>query len=167
MVSICLQNKMSAHRKFCTKMPIKMWLARQRATSRAYSETDEGQPCKHCGWKKSEAHAKARHENQCGDRFDVLGMRQHQGNFISTTWADTGLREETELKYAKKNPGTVQAMTHLLQYSLLQIRNTAPTVPDVSLISQLLATNHSNCIFCHSLLSHGVRGRLRFTSKCT
>ena len=32
------QGSTSVHRKFCMKMPIRMWLARQRATSRSYTE---------------------------------------------------------------------------------------------------------------------------------
>ena len=102
---LALQRSTSVHRKFCMKMPICMWLARQRATSRAYNEFGEGRPCSHCGSVYSEAHARARHEKQFGDRFAALGMPKNQGIFIPTTWADTELSEETRLKYAGKYPG--------------------------------------------------------------
>ena len=74
-----LQRSTSVHRKFCMKMPICMWLARQRATSRAYNEFGEGRPCSHCGSVYSEAHARARHEKQCGDRFAALGCKKSRG----------------------------------------------------------------------------------------
>ena len=76
------QGSTSVHRIFCMKMPIRMWLARQRATSRSYKENGSEKPCSHCGSVYSEAHAKARHEKQCGERFAALGLEK-QRNFHS------------------------------------------------------------------------------------
>ena len=67
------QGSTSVNRKYCMKMPIRMWLARQRATSRSYGN---GKPCCHCGSVYSEAHARARHEKQCGERFAALGLEK-------------------------------------------------------------------------------------------
>ena len=58
------------------KMPIRMWFARQRATSKSYYEDGSEKPCTHCGSENSEAHATARHEKQCGERFAALGMEK-------------------------------------------------------------------------------------------
>ena len=99
------QGSTSVHRKFCMKMPIRMWLARQRATSRSYNEDGNGQPCCHCGSVYAEAHVRARHEKQCGERFAVLGLERNQGDFILTSWEDTGLSEEIRIKYSSKFPG--------------------------------------------------------------
>ena len=60
----------------------------------------------------SEAHASARHEKQCGDTFTALGMPKNEGFFIPTTWADTGLSEETRLKYAEKYHGCADPDQH-------------------------------------------------------
>ena len=73
---LTLRGSTSVHRKFCMKMPIRMWLARQRATSRSYNESGNERPCSHCGSVYSEAYARARHEKQCGDRFGALGMEK-------------------------------------------------------------------------------------------
>ena len=70
------QGSTSVHRKFCMKMPIRMWLARQKATSRSDNENGRETPCSHCGSVYSEAHARARHEEQCGERFAALGMEK-------------------------------------------------------------------------------------------
>ena len=91
------QGSTSVHRKFCMKMPIRMWLARQRAISRSYNEDGNGKPCCHCGSVYSEAHARARHEKQCGERFAALGLEKNQGDFIPTSWEDTGLSEEVRI----------------------------------------------------------------------
>ena len=99
------QGSTSVHRKFCVKMPIRMWLARQRATSRNYNEGGNEKPCCHCGSVYSEAHARARHEKQIGERFADLGLAKKQGVFIPTSWDDTGLSEEIRIKYASKFPG--------------------------------------------------------------
>ena len=99
------QGSTSVHRKFCMKMPIRMWLARQRATSRSYNEDVNEKPCSHCGSVYSEIHARARHEKQCDERFAALGMERNQGIFIPTSWSDTGLNEEIRSKYATKHPG--------------------------------------------------------------
>ena len=80
---LALQRSTSVHRKFCMNMPIRMWLARQRATSRNDKEFGEGRPCGHCGSIYSKAHARARHEKQCGDRFTALGMEKKSRNFHS------------------------------------------------------------------------------------
>ena len=75
------------------KMPITMLLARQRAISIAYNETGEVRPCNHCGSNNSENHARARHETQCGDRFEALGLPKDQGMFIPTTWTQASARQ--------------------------------------------------------------------------
>ena len=56
-------------------------------------------------------------------------MRQNQGELHLHNLGRHGTQGGNRTQIRKKNPGTVQAMTHLLQYSLHQIRNTAPTVP--------------------------------------
>ena len=99
------QGSTSVHRKFCMKMPIRMWLARQRATSRSYNECGNEKPCCHCGSENSEAHARARQEKQCGERFAALELEKNKGDFIPTSWDDTGLSEEIIIKYASKFPG--------------------------------------------------------------
>ena len=103
------QGSTSVHRIFCMKMPIRMWLARQRATSRSYKENGSEKPCSHCGSVYSEAHAKARHEKQCGERFAALGMEK-QRNFHSHTWTDTGLSEEIRIKICIKTPRAVKTL---------------------------------------------------------
>ena len=94
------QGSTAVHRKFCMKMPIRMWLARQRAASRSYNEEGNGKSCCNCGSVYSEAHA--RHEKQCGEGFATLGLVKNQGLFISTSWVDTGLSEEIRIKYSSK-----------------------------------------------------------------
>ena len=73
------QGSTSVHRKFCMNMPIRMWLARQRATSKSYNEDGNEEPLCHCGSENSEAHARARQEKQCGERFAALGLEKEQG----------------------------------------------------------------------------------------
>ena len=77
---LALQRSTSVHRKFCMNMPMCMWLARQRATSRACNVVGEGRPSV--------------------VQYTLRRTREH----IPTTWADTGLSEETRLKYAAKYP---------------------------------------------------------------
>ena len=105
------QGSTSVHRIFCMKMPIRM-LARQRATSRSYNEGGNEKPCCHCGPVYSEAHARARHEKQCGERFAALVLEKNQGVFIPTSWEDTGLSEEVRIKMFIQTSRAVQTLTY-------------------------------------------------------
>ena len=102
----------SVHRKFCMRMQIRMWFARQRATSRNCNENGSDKPCSHRVSVYSEAHARTCHEKQCGDRFTALVMEKSR-NFL-TTWADTGLSEGIRLKYAAKYPGLCTLTSKLI-----------------------------------------------------
>ena len=106
---LVLQNNMSVHRKFCVKMPINMWLARQRATSRVYSETEDGQPCRHCGSRNVDAH-----EKQCGERFEDFGADEKPKKYHTHNPGRHGAQRRSQTQVRRKMCRIVYTMTCLL-----------------------------------------------------
>ena len=94
------------------KMPICMWLARHRATSRAYNEFGEGRSCGHCGSIYSEAHARARHEKQCGDRFTALGMEKIKEFSFQRPGLTRDSAKESDSSMLRNTPGCADPDQH-------------------------------------------------------
>ena len=119
---LALQRSTSVHWKFCMKMPIRMWFARQRATSRNYNEFGEGRPYGHCGSICSEAHARARHEKQSGDRFTSLGWkksRNFHSNDLGRHW--TQRRTQVRSKISRFVQILTSKLTDACQFSVFDL----------------------------------------------